>query len=78
MGEPDAPLAADPAESDGNPVRPKPGAVRPSPERLKYRGSRLSNNRFFTCVEPSVRVNGVGIGTGHASLRVFIRLLEYL
>ena len=143
MGEPDEsddPLAADPAESDGNPVRPisarylplllllsrqgafglevdcqacnfcrgqpdlkdeltqrikkhiaegksveeiatleggrsilrppielwanlQPGAVRPSPEKLKYRGSHLSNNGFFTCIEPCVRVNGVCIGT---------------
>ena len=41
----------------------QPGAVRPSPEKLKYRGSRLSNNGFFTCIEPCVRVNGVCIGT---------------
>jgi hypothetical protein len=40
-----------------------PGAVRPSPEKLKYRGSRRLCNRFFTCIEPCVRVNGVCIGT---------------
>lgn len=40
-----------------------PGAVRPDPEKLKYRGSRLSNNGFIACIEPCVRVNGVCLGT---------------
>jgi len=40
-----------------------PGAVHPIPEKLKYRGSALLCNRFFTCIEPCVRVNGVCIGT---------------
>ncbi len=40
-----------------------PGAVRPAPEKLKYRGSRLPNNRLFTSIEPCVNVNGVCVGT---------------
>ena len=37
--------------------------VRPDPEKLKYRGSRLLNSGFFACIEPCVRVNGVCLGT---------------
>jgi hypothetical protein len=40
-----------------------PRAVRPVPEKLKYRGSHLPNNGLFTAIEPCVNVNGVCIGT---------------
>ena len=40
-----------------------PGAVRPPPEKLKYRGSHLPTDELFTCIEPCVKVNGVCIGT---------------
>jgi len=40
-----------------------PGAVRPNPERLKYRGSHLTNSGLISFIEPCVKVNGVCIGT---------------
>lgn len=40
-----------------------PGAVRPAPEKLKYRGSFLPNSTLFTSIEPCVKVNRICIGT---------------
>lgn len=41
----------------------QPGAVQPDRRRLKYRGALLPDNRLFTSYAPSVKVNGVCIGT---------------
>ena len=40
-----------------------PAAVRPDPNRLKYRGSHLPSSGPFNSIEPCVNVNGVCIGT---------------
>lgn len=41
----------------------QPAAVQPDRRRLKYRGALLPDNRLFTSYAPSVKVNGICIGT---------------
>lgn len=41
----------------------QPGAVQPDRKRLKYRGSALPDGPLFSSFEPSIRLNGVCVGT---------------